>query len=74
MSTPLVEKDFWEYECVHCGNGIRFDDEYLKTEDSDIYCENCFKERIISVYSVGGEYLGTDDDIAHFYSWEREEE
>ena len=54
-------------KCEYCGREIPFREDYLVYQPDyekveKYYCENCFEEEQITVYFIGGEFVGEDGD------------
>lgn len=59
--------------CEHCENKITEEDKYIKHE-YERYCSECYESHTITIYSIGGEYLATDDDgVVEYDSWSKED-
>lgn len=49
--------------CRSCDKRIKETDTYLENPESDeFYCSNCYESYPITTYTIGGEFVGTDDD------------
>lgn len=50
-------------KCENCEEKLRIGDVYIHDPSEDVrYCYGCYEENTITTYSVGGEFIGTDDD------------
>lgn len=55
----------WICEC--CENSISQGDDYIKDDDGR-YCKNCYYSDTVTNYFIGGEFVGTTDDIKEYDS------
>lgn len=58
--------------CEHCDKELTKEDDYAKHDD-ERYCANCCVRSFLTVYHVGGEFLGTDDDVEIFSKYTKVE-
>ena len=49
-------------KCDYCEKEIKYNVSYIEFEGECI-CENCYETSTTTNYYVGGEFLGTDDDV-----------
>lgn len=55
--------------CYMCGGEIDETREYIIDECDRCICHKCFVEETITVYYVGGEFYGTDNDVLTGGGW-----
>lgn len=55
--------------CEGCGKDLKVGDDYIRLEDDERYCSDCYEEETITHYTVGGEFVGDDNNVAHFGDW-----
>lgn len=59
--------------CEDCGKDLKVGDDYIRLEDDERYCSDCYEEETITHYTVGGEFVGDDNNVAHFGDWHGED-
>ena len=59
--------------CVGCDKSLDLDDAYIKVGD-DRYCSGCYEESSVTYYTVGGEYVGNENDVDEYDSPDEEGE
>lgn len=52
-----------EVTCDNCDRDIGRSDKYIKVDEYNRYCEDCYTENISIDYYVDGEYVGNDYDV-----------
>lgn len=55
--------------CDSCDRDIVEGDKYIKVDDYNRYCEDCYTENISIDYYVDGEYVGNDYDVVEIESF-----
>ena len=60
--------------CAHCEKDLKPGDDYLKVDEDERYCGDCYEEHSVTYYSVGGENVGDDDNSEVYDGWDREGE
>lgn len=63
-----------DLHCDYCEKDLKPGDEYLKVDEDERYCEDCYEEHSVTYYSVGGENVGYDDNSEVYDEWDREAE
>lgn len=48
-------------KCSYCEGKITVNDDYIK-HDGERYCKKCYESSTVTEYSVGGNFLATDED------------
>lgn len=59
--------------CENCSKDLEPGDDYIKVDEHQRYCDNCYEEQTTIIYSVDGEYVGDGNSIAVYDDWDREE-
>lgn len=60
--------------CYDCEKNLKPGDDYLKVDEDERYCGDCYEEHSVTYYSVGGENVGDDDNSEVYDEWDREGE
>ena len=58
--------------CEYCEKKLKIGDTYIEY-DGERYCEDCYEGYTITSYSIGGEFLATDDNGVMEYNFANEE-
>lgn len=74
QNEAMPEKYLGEEEidlyCEGCDKELHAGDEYIKEDEHTRWCPDCYEEQIVTYYSVGGEPIGTSEEIEEFdYIW-----
>lgn len=61
-------------KCEYCEKELLKGDVYIHVGSEDVrYCHGCYSESTITRYSVGGEFVGTDEDgIEEYHQMKKE--
>lgn len=57
-----------ELYCDYCERELTTEDDYIKKDDDTRYCSGCYEEQSTTYYVVGGEVVGSEDDIDEYSS------
>lgn len=52
-----------ELYCKYCERELELDDDYIKVDTYTRYCSDCYEERTMTYFEVGGEYVGDENEV-----------
>lgn len=59
--------------CENCDKDLSVGDHYIKVDEYQRYCSDCYKENTFTTYSVGGEFVGDENDTGEYDDWNKED-
>ena len=58
-----VEIDMY---CENCDRDLAVGDNYIKVDEHQRYCSDCYEVNTFTTYSVDGEFVGDENDTAGY--------
>jgi len=65
-----VEIDMY---CENCDRDLAVGDNYIKVDEHQRYCSDCYEVNTFTTYSVGGEPVGDENDTAEYDDYDEED-
>lgn len=63
-----------ELVCEGCEKELSVGDEYILVDGTDRYCSDCYQESTYTYYEVGGEHVGSEDEVESYDDFWKEVE
>lgn len=74
IQLEVIQTDKLKMRCEICEKPLNKGDDYIEFED-DRYCGDCYEGYTNTTYTVGGEFLASDDDgVLEYNKYNLEEE
>lgn len=58
--------------CSHCDKDLKPGDNYIKRDEDDRFCEDCYEANTFTYYTVGGEPVGDENEIEEYDDYDLE--